>query len=458
MRKIIVSFLLILSVQAVDAQKKVVFEKLRFFSFNLPVTQYLQDPSITQTILSQLNGTLSKHLGLAITDTTKLKTEFLNFNYAAGPIRPDFADQDTSVLHMYIDLLEQDPFYFFRNPQHRAADSTLQDRTKSVFSITALIVNSNKQTQLHETLNVVITPGETPGMGIPYDNGISLANLAVLPKVFTAFLKTATNILFDPKNDAGMIDIKLQPAFLADNYILPKTLNQPRTYVVTKKGFSSYPFNGTTEMIRMSEPAYEEILIKGKKAQKYPADLTNAIMKTPNLSKSDYVFLRQDARDVIRDKNYLIKLTVQMDPDIINLDDSRLFTNFLSGDFHYLFIDADTLAKFSIQKNVPGTNQVSSSLIGNGYDTVSFYRIKLNSLRQNFKQSYDYLVNGRISNRPFTIKCGPMNATKEIFLEDKLVCIAQGKFTIEKFVLFDASLSPELLNQLFIIGFNRFFE
>ena len=50
------------------------------------------------------------------------------------------------------------------------------------------------------------------------------------------------------------------------------------------------------------------------------------------------------------------------------------------------------------------------------------------------------------------------NTIKEIFLDKKLVCIAQGKFSIEKFVVFDASLSTELLNQLFMIGFNRFFE
>ena len=147
-----------------------------------------------------------------------------------------------------------------------------------------------------------------------------------------------------------------------------------------------------------------------------------------------------------------------MDPSIINLAESHLFTNFLSGDFHYLFNGADTLAKFSIWKNIPCNNEVSPSLIGNGYDTVSFYRIKSRAARPNWKLGYYYSVKGRIGNRPFTIQCGSMNTTKEIFLEDKLVCIAQGKFTIEKFVLFDASLSPELLNQLFMIGFNRFFE
>lgn len=47
---------------------------------------------------------------------------------------------------------------------------------------------------------------------------------------------------------------------------------------------------------------------------------------------------------------------------------------------------------------------------------------------------------------------------KEIFLDNTLVRIMQGKFSSKKFVLFDASLSPELLNRLFMIGFNRFFE
>jgi hypothetical protein len=458
MRKIIVAFLITLSVQAVFAQKKIVFEKLRCFSSNGPVMQYLQEPAVIRTMLSQLNGTLSKHMNLSLTDTAKLKIEFLDFNYVVNPVRPEFTDPDSSTLHLYLDLLEMDPFYFFRSAKNDPSDSIMEKKVRTVFGVEAWMVNSNKKLYYNETLNVVITEGDTPGMGMLYNDGIRLSDLTVLPKVFTAFVKSATDILFDPKNEMAIVEIKLQPAFLADNYILPKTLNQPRTYVATKKDFSSYHLNGKTEMIRVGEPVYEEIVIKGKKAQVYPGDLIAAIMKTPNMSKSDYVFLRQDARDVIRDKNYLIKLAVQMDPAIIRLgDEAHMFTNFLSGDFHYLFNDADTLAKFTIQKKIIGNNEVSPSLIGNGYDTVSFYRVK-NITRTNWKLGYDYLVTGRIGNKPFTIKCGPMNLTKEIFLEDKLVCIAQGKFTIEKFVLFDASLSPELLNQLFMIGFNRFFE
>jgi hypothetical protein len=72
---------------------------------------------------------------------------------------------------------------------------------------------------------------------------------------------------------------------------------------------------------------------------------------------------------------------------------------------------------------------------------------------------YAYLVKGQIGKHRFSIKCsGFGNTVKEIYLDDTLICIAQGKFSPEKFVFFDASLSPELFNQLLMIGFNPFFE
>ncbi|MEN9686596.1 MAG: hypothetical protein RLZZ28_2382, partial [Bacteroidota bacterium] len=72
---------------------------------------------------------------------------------------------------------------------------------------------------------------------------------------------------------------------------------------------------------------------------------------------------------------------------------------------------------------------------------------------------FDYILSGKIGQHSFVIKCsGFKNNLKEIYLDEKIACIAQGKFSPEKFVLFNASLSPEILNQLFMIGFNRFLE
>jgi hypothetical protein len=59
-------------------------------------------------------------------------------------------------------------------------------------------------------------------------------------------------------------------------------MNQPRIFVTTAKNISTYRYKETGEMIRMGEAVYEEILLKGKKAQKYPDDITAAIKKTPH--------------------------------------------------------------------------------------------------------------------------------------------------------------------------------
>lgn len=460
MRKIVfLLFLFVSSTVLAHAQKKVVLEKIRCYASNLPIENYLQDAGIIRTITTQLNQTLLKHLDLSLTDTTLTKIQFTEFNNVMPPVQPEYNDVDTGKLHLYLDLVEMNPLNFFRIPDNFPPDSAMLKRARTVFLFKAWFFTPDKKIEHVEKLNVVITSAESPGMGVLYGNGIQFNDLTVLPKVFTEFLRVSTDLLFDPKNEIGMVEMKLQPAFVTDNYILPKTSNQPRTYVVTNKNISSFHLGNKTEMIRMDDPVYEQVVIKGKKAQKYPADITSAIMSTEHFAKSDYVFLRQDCRDVLRDRNYLLKLTVQVDPDNIPENESLLLTNFLVGNFHYLLNDNDTLAKFAIFKNVSTKNELYMNTIGNGYDTLSFYKIKSHFIRPVWQLGYDYILNGFINKKYFSIQCsGLRNSVKEIYVENKLVCIAQGKFTIEKFVVFDASLSPELLNQLFMIGFNRFLE
>ena len=255
-----------------------------------------------------------------------------------------------------------------------------------------------------------------------------------------------------------MIEIKATPAFIGDNYILPKTMGYPRTYVLTTKNIAQYRYQNKQEMIRLGETMYEEIRIKGKKAEKYPDSLTAAIKKTEHFSTSDFVFLRQDCRDVVRDRNYLLKMVVQLDPDNPPALPLLAFTNFLSGNFHYLLNEKDTLAAFTIQKSVSDpVKKLYANKVSNGFDSASFYSIQAKNTY--LPVVYDYVVKGKLSQQDFSIQCsGFPNTMKEIYLNEKLVCIAQGKFSPEKFVVFDASLSPELLNQLFMIGFNRFFE
>lgn len=461
MRTIIACLLFLLAVQTVPAQQKIVLENLRLYNLNGPVLRYLQSPEIKQTIASELNQLLGQKMNGQLTNTSDLPIELLDFNFVVPVIKPVFTDPDPNLLHLYLDFIEADPFFFFRYDKENEVDTITQKRVKTVFILKAHIYSADRKLIRTEMLNVLISTAETPGMGNLYNLGIRFTDLSVTSKTFTELFKKSISFLLDTANNLSAIEVKLQPAYLADNYLLPKTLNRSRIFVNTQKNISSYQLGKQSEMIRMGEPLYEEILLKGKKAQKYPDQITAAIKATENFGKSDYVFLRQEGRDVVRDKNYLIKLCTQIDPTDIPEDRNLLFTHFLPGNFHYLLQENDTLAQFSILKNVTEkANKIYPNTVTNGYDSTSFSTLPaLGNRAAEWPVVYRYVINGSFAGVPFRIKCsGFDNNLREFFIADQLVCIAQGKFNPEKFVLFDASLSSEKLNQLFLIGFNRFLE
>lgn len=460
MRKIILFLLLTICVHFSQAQKSIVLEKFRCFSATGMIMSYFKDETVRKTFAAQLSKALFQFHQLPLADTNNIPNiEYLNSIGDLVPTTVTYTDKENASLHLYIDLFEMGPDDFFGFPDNSPTDTSVRQRTRSVFLIKASLLRADKTVAFSEQLNVVVSESKTTGIGILYKLSVPDGRprqVVATPKGFVELLKAAFNILFDPKNQMEMVEMKVSPAFLGENYIVGNAMNKPRIFVTTSKNISTYRYKETGEMIRMGEPVYEEILLKGKKAQKYPDDITDAIKKTPHFSSSDFVFLREECRDVIRDKNYLLKLTTEIDPGFM-LTPPYTFTNFLYGNFNYLILEKDTIARFSIQKKALDRNKkIFLTKISNGNDTSFFV---LNNANVEFNVKYDYVAEGILNNQEFTIKCsGFTNTMKEIYLDKKLVCIAQGKFSPEKFVVFDASLSSELLNQLFMIGFNRFFE
>lgn len=460
MRKITICLLVLLLTEGLAAQKKVILEKFRCYNMNNPVLGYLASSDTRKTIAVQLHHALQQQR-MYLADTSGFEVELLDFNFVEPVIKPEYTDTDTDNLHVYVDFIEVDPYYFFRSGEYLSDDSSLIKRVKTVFLLTTRFFTADRKPLNRETLAIAVGEAVSPGIGNPYNNGIRFTDLTVTPKTFTDLFKTTMAMLLRPENDLSLIELRLQPAYYADNYLLPRTSHQPRIFVTDNKHISTYRWRDQTEMIRAGEAVYEEIRIKGKKAEKYPDDLTAAIKATERFVASDYVFLRQEGRDVTRDRNYLIKLTTQVDPDNIPEDRRYLFTNFLPGDFHYLFLEKDTLARFSILKQVREKgNKLYLNLLSNGYDSSTLYSLPAAVNRANeWSVIYNYIINGSISGTPFRVKCsGIDNSLREIFVAGKLVCIAQGRYRPEKFVIFDASLSAEKLNQLFLISFNRFLE
>lgn len=457
MRKLLTFIAVVFCLCHASAQKKIILEKMRCLSSVGATMSYLKDAGVKKAIASQLNQTLLQSGFPSLADTNTLNNiEFPGRIWDLNSNDVSFKDNDTSNYHLYIDLYESLPSSNFSlESKFAGADETMLSRMKSVFVLKAYIFRADKKQVFGEVLNIVVSTAESTGIGVPYYS--RLGTVALTQKGFVDMFRASAGILFDPKNELTMIELKAAQAFMVEDYIFPKTQNKPRVFVTTNKNISSYFYNNEKEMLRLGIAEYEEIILKGKKAQKYDDSFVEMIKNRNNYNASDFVFLRQVCRDVLRDKNYLIKFCVQVDPAAMR-PEPYTFTNFLPLDFHYLFLENDTLARFTIQTNVTDeTKKLYPAKVSNGIDSNSFFTIS--PVLQPYPVRYDYIVKGTVAKKTFTIKCsGNGNTVKEIYLGDQLVCIAQGKFNPEKFVVFDASLSSEILNPLLMIGFNRFFE
>jgi hypothetical protein len=301
---------------------------------------YWKTEEVKRIFASQLNKLLLKHRRLPLADTGSLNLVNLNEDLKTLQKDPAAHYTDTANIHMFIDILENTPGIFFFKSFSTQEDSTLVLRAKSVFQVRVILQKGANNVLLNAPLDMVITGGNTAGIGI--ESGL----ITMTPKGFTDMLKAGLDIILNPENEITQVELKVAPAFLADNYILSKTQNQPRTYVTTTKSISRYTYHDTQEMIRFDDGVYEEINSKGKKSEKYPEALTNEIRKSTNYSGSTFLFLRQEARDVLGDKNYQVQLLTQVNPE--KPDPELPFTNFLSGNFHYLFQEKDTIAVFNV--------------------------------------------------------------------------------------------------------------
>lgn len=451
--------LLFFAVRTITAQKSITLENIRCFSTMGPVMNYWRSDEVKRTFLSDLGAILLKRQDLILTNTEKLPVEILTTGSGAVSDKIVFSDTDTSHLHLYLDIFELDLNNFMFLAKEATPDSSLQAKLVGMVVCKAHVLNGQKDLLFSEEIHVAVTPGESTGIGVEYNSYSSAGKLPGSSRAFTLLLSKALNLLLDPENNLELVEMKVPPAYVADNYILGKTSDQPRVFVSTKKGVSVYNYLGSQEMIRMDDPLYEQIVVKGKRARVYVPMVSDAIEHAKNGAASDFVFLRQDCRDVIRNRNYLLKLMVQVDPDFISSGAKTVFSNYLEEKIHFLLNEKDTVAAFTIRKNVLNTEgrKLFLNQVSNGIDTSSIFQV--DNRRSEWAVRYNYVVNGTIAGKDFTILfAGSTNRLKEFMLNGKTVCIAEGGNTPGKFIMFDNSVSPELLNQLFMIAFNAFFE
>lgn len=451
MRKIYLFIVLLLHVFSAIAQKNTILEQVRTFSMHGPVMTYFSLPDTRSVFIKQLNDQLLSKKNARISDTSLriIALDNINHNNTSNFY---FTLADTNTLHLYIDIYEYEPNTFFFSQPHYLQDSLLFKRAKSVFTLAAMLVNHQKKIITNDVLTICVSQGNSNGFGL------MPRNISLTPKGFTDMLNLGIGYLLDSTNNTEIMEVKAPPAFYADDFILPKINQYPVLQTKAQKNIFSYPLNAGLEMIRLGDTFYEELIVKGKKRNVTEhSSLAKSINETGNQNRSDFVQLRQECRDVLRDKNYTLKLVTEINPDFNFVSTADVFTQFLPGDIHVLLKDSDTIARFSIHKNIGiAEKKIFLNKISNGYDSSSVVTIGTPSVSKNV--FYEYQIKGVLENVPFIIRCADRNNLKEIIYNEKEVALAKGLYLPERISIFDASLTPEKLNQLLMIAFSKFYQ
>ena len=283
--------------------------------------------------------------------------------------------------------------------------------------------------------------------------GIVAQNLPFSSKGFTEVLKKSMAILFDSTKTDAQIEVKAARVFIRDNFILDKIIDKPRIQVNSKNNSSKFNYNNQQQIIRWGEQLYQKIVLTGKNKTALPDAVLIALKKEVASDNENKFILLQDARDVVADKNYQMSIIAYLDFNFVGIQQIKI----IKGNFNTLALNNDTLARFSIENNVIDTNKkIFTQQITNGVDHKLNFTIDSSGTELSLVQVY--VIKGKIWNQSFKICISGERYLKEFYVDDRIVCVANGDRILERFVILDESISSSLLNTLFIIGFNAYLQ
>ena len=448
MKKLVYLLLFICIVFKLPAQNKVVVEAIRSFSMFGPSMYYLEDTAVQSSIKSKLSVILNKNFKLLLsnealpienyTSTEALKNNTIKFNIA-----------DTSTWHLFIEVYEYDPI-FLTGSALEAPDSAIIAGASSIFQISCILTNGLQEIISNQSVFAAISNTETAGFGI------RPKNIFLTKKSFASVVQVGIQMALNPDNETMVADIKTPAVYYADNFMMGHINNTSKILVNTVKDTWGYTVVGNQELLRMGEQLFDEIWVKRKLVDSSASPLLlKKIKETGNTASSDFIYLRQECRDVYQDKNYTIKIATEIDPYSTASSKKELFSDFLSGEVHLMLEGKDTAAIFGINKNIGDANkQVYVDKTTNGMDSSSVAKVSKKDFP--FQVTYDYQLTGKIRGERFTIQSFWNHEMKEIYLNNKRIGIVKGKTDPENFIIVNDATNASIMKELLLIAYNKF--
>ncbi len=446
MLKLVTAFIISLTCLFTQAQTSIYQGNFRFISLYGPLMNYWTDSTTRKEFTNSLDSILIVKRNWMLNKSNDFQFAAFKNNSSAKSI--------TRYPHLNIDFIEYATPAYIKQFNLDIVDSSFIKEVLSVLRLEVRLEDKNQLIIFEKELDVYVKKGPSNGIGIPINS------LHFTKKGMLETLKKSFNILLDSTTTNEAIDLRVGGAFVGDNFILTKTNGLTRTQVSTTKSISKFKYKGQEQLIRWGDQLYKDVVLYGKNKTLLPATLVKAFENTNGGDNSNPVFLVQEGRDILSNKNYTIQLAAHLGVDAyqyLNFNTVRPVVKLISGYNHFLLNEKDTAAIFEIQmNNVDSTKKIFLNQISNGFDLSSVTRFE--SLESEMPLTYDYSIKGKLKELPFEIKIAGDRYLREFYLNNELICIANGNIAPERFVILDNSISPEILNSLFIIGFNSFFQ
>jgi hypothetical protein len=418
----------------------------RCFSANGPLMYYWNNETLLKKFTSDLDSILQLKQGFRFYDQSPVQ-----FSAIQNGNKIAYVNQiSSSNPQLNIDLLEYSTSEYLKAFTTNAKEAEFLKNIVSVLVLEASITKSDK-TIYQASLEILLKHNKSYGIGIP------VANLPVSASGFSGLLKKALAILLDSTNQAQQIEMSVPPAFINDNFLLEASTGFPKIWVDTLKSMSRFAYNNELEMIRWGAQQYKEIVLRGKNKTLLSDSLLIQINKERVNDDAVFVFLLQEGRDIVRNKNYEMIVPAQMYIQYDAYGNPMNSIKPVGGFHHYLRLEKDTIAVFTLSANkTDSSKKIFLHQSTNGLDIESVTNIAAQEI--NSPILYSFVAKGSLRNELFSIYISNKNNFREIYLNNQRVVIAMGNTQPEKLVVLQPEINPVLLNELLIIAFNSFLQ
>ncbi len=446
MQRLIFTFCIVFA-SLVVAHSQTIIQPGNFQCISLhgPLMYYWNNPTIAAQFTQDLNQQLLAKKGYS------LGTNQIQFSLLKNIKEFNSSNKNTTsspIIHLK--LAEYPASLYLKQFYPDLLKDSSQQSIQSVLIVELSIQTNSNPELLNRSLEVFIKKSNAIGFGIPFNN------LHLSAKGFSELMKKSVEIILDSTNESEQIELKASPPFMGDNFIIGAITDLPRIAIESKGLFSKYVFNGKTELIRWDEQRYQEITLRGKnKTILSPLLYSSFIAMEKENRQAIFVFLLQEARNIVLNKNYLLVI-----PARVSANTNIRITNMpivepLKGNHNFMIHDNDTIAQFTIETDqLDSTKKIYPYLSSNGIDSNSLTRI--NDLNNVVNFSSLYSLKGKIRNQPFSILVGEF--FREIYLNNERIVLIGGMQQPERMIIFSPNISTELMNELILLSYNRFFQ